>query len=184
MTSKSGLPNTNTGPGGNDLYNVSAFDFVTSLNLDEIDTLRKPLEQNIARLLLAKARIRPNEFEQLNNYHQYALNILNNMENIKRVENNNPYNRNMMSVVKGQYEDVINPYGVADTAITDRNGNVKIVPASPFQRQYQQEWMNQFDAQLINPPAYVIPPQNQWALPMTQPDPQQPMMKQSFTSRR
>lgn len=180
MSSKSKLPQTSGGGGSPDMYNVSAFDFVTSLNLDQLDELRKPIEENIARLLLNKAQIQPQYFEQLNNYHQYILNVLNNMSNIKRVSDSNPYNVNMRAVIAGHTADVINPYGISDKAITDRNGNVHIVPATSFQKEYQAEWLNQFDELVQNGPSWTIPPNNVWTLPPTPQDKNQPMFKESF----
>ena len=91
----------------------SPTNFNTSLNIDEMDVLRKRLIQNIADLNLNKHRLRADEFNQLTNYHHYALNILNNMQNIKQVEMANPYNRNMQSVMGGQAQpgiESINPY--------------------------------------------------------------------------
>ena len=108
----------------------SPTNFNTSLTLDEIDVLRKPLIENIARLNLNKARLRGDEYNQLINYHNYTLNILNNMQNIKQVELANPYNRNMYSVVHGQPQpgiDSINPYEQNLQVNYLRDGRTKLI---------------------------------------------------------
>lgn len=146
----------------------SPVNFNTSMTLDEIDVFRKPLIDNIARLSMNKHRIRTEEYNQLMNYHNYALNILNNMQNIKQVEMANPYNRNMYSVMGGQVQpgiDSINPYEKGLKVIYQPDGRTKLISTDDFAKHYKEEWETQFSENLINPPAYTIPPNNCWALP-------------------
>lgn len=146
----------------------SPVNFNTSLTLDEIDVFRKRLIHNISELNINKHRLRGDEYNQLINYHNYALNILNNMQNIKRVELANPYNRNMYSVMGGQVQpgiDTINPYETQMKVIYLPDGRTKLIPNDQFAKHYKEEWETQFSEQLINPPTYTLPPNNCWALP-------------------
>lgn len=142
--------------------------FNTTLNIDEIDVFRKRLIQNIADINLNKHRFRTDEFNQLMNYHQYSLNILNNMQNIKQVELANPYNRNMQSVMGGQAQpgiETINPYEQGLKVIYKRDGTTELITEDGYAKKFKQEWESQFNQNLINPPSYMIPPSNCFALP-------------------
>lgn len=146
----------------------SPLNFNTSLDLNELDVFRKRLIENIAQLNLNKNRIRNEEYNQLVNYHSYALNILNNMQNIKQVELANPYNRNMYSVVGGQIQpgiETINPYEKNLKVIYKKDGRTKIVSGDDYAKKYKEEWETQFSENLINPPSYTMPPSNCWNLP-------------------
>jgi len=146
----------------------SPINFNTNLNIDEIDVFRKRLIVNIAELNLNKHRLRADEFNQLTNYHHYALNILNNMQNIKRVELANPYNRNMYGVMGGQAQpgiETINPYETNLKVIYKNDGRTQLITGDEFAKKYKEEWETQFDENLINPPSYMIPPSNCWNLP-------------------
>lgn len=164
-------PNKNTELHARPHYDqaYSAQNFNTSLSVDELDQFRKRLVQNIAELNLHKSRIRVNEFNQLTNYHHYALNILNNMQNIKRVEMNNPYNQNMRKVMnEGRAQpgiETLNPYEDQLKVVYDDNGRTKLVSQNDFSQSYKEEWETQFDENILNPPSYQIPPSNCWNLP-------------------
>ncbi len=147
-------------------YTINNFN--TSLNIDEIDVFRKRLIVNISELNINKHRLRGDEFNQLTNYHHYALNILNNMQNIKQVEMANPYNRNMYSVMGGQPQpgiESINPYETNLKVIYKKDGRTQLISGNEEGGKYKAEWMTQFDENIINPPSYSIPPNNCWALP-------------------
>jgi hypothetical protein len=146
----------------------SPMDFNTSMTVDELDHFRKRLIANISELNLNKHRIRTNEFNQLTNYHHYALNILNNMQNIKRVEMSNPYNQNMRQVMGGQAQpgiETLNPYEGQMKVIYDSNGRTQLVTQDEFSQGYKEEWETQFDENILNPPSFQIPPSNCWNLP-------------------
>lgn len=142
--------------------------FNTTLNIDEIDVYRKRLIHNIADLNLNKHRFRTDEYNQLMNYHQYSLNILNNMQNIKQVELSNPYNRNMSSVMGGQAQpgiESINPYESGLKVIYKRDGSTQLISEDDYAKKFKYEWEEQFNSNLINPPSYIMPPSNCWGLP-------------------
>ena len=146
----------------------SPSNFNTSLNLDEIDVYRKRLIQNLSDLNMNKHRFRTDEWNQLTNYHNYCLNILNNMQNIKQVEMANPYNRNMYNVMGGQAQpgiESINPYEKNLKVIYKRDGRTEVMGTDDYAKKFTQEWETQFDENIINPPSYMIPPSNCWNLP-------------------
>ncbi len=137
----------------------------SNLSVSEIDVFRKRLMANLAELNLNKARIKVHDFNQLSNYHQYALNILNNMQSIRYVEMNNPYNHNMQSL-RGQNQptfETINPYASQVSAVYKRDGSVEVVSPEQYSQKYVAEWHEQFDANMINPPSYIQPSNNCWA---------------------
>jgi hypothetical protein len=146
----------------------SPLNFNTSLNIDEIDVFRKRLIANMSDLNLNKHRLRAGEFDTLSNYHNYALNVLNNMQNIKKVEDQNPYNRNMQSVMGGQAQPGIENlagYGNNLKVIYNPDGRTQIISTDDYSKKYKQEWEKSFDEGLINPPSFMIPPSNCWNLP-------------------
>ena len=122
----------------------SELNFNTTLGRDNLEALRKNLNINIGFLNQNRQRVRHSEYSVLINYHQYALNILNNMINIKKVEENSPFRT-------GNYGGG----DVLDELIYNDKG--LIVPANKERRE---EWEGQFDANVINPPCYTVPPSN------------------------
>jgi hypothetical protein len=147
----------------------SDFNLNTSFSLEQIDMLRQPLIQQIATLNLNKHRLRSDEYHQLVNYHNYALNILNNMKNIKQVEMLNPYNQHVYGSVKHNPQpsiDSINPYGQNMKVVYQSDGRTKIVPLKDDMgsKKYKGEWETQFDENIHNPPSYMIPPSNKFVL--------------------
>ncbi len=137
----------------------------TTLDLDEIDVFRKRLIQNLADLNLNKHRFKTHDFNQLSNYHQYSLNILNNMQSIRQVEMSNPYNRNMQNVRGAQQPtfETINPYTDELKVIYKRDGSTQIISTNDYEKKFIQEWEQQFNSNMINPPSYFVPPNNCWA---------------------
>ena len=131
----------------------------TTIGVNELDGLRQRLQQNIGFINLRKQCIRHQEYTQLMNYHQYALNVLNNMINIKKVEYNNPYNQNMRKYLMG---DKVTPFeGENDghnMAIYDDKGRIQTLNCNELRR--TEEWETQFDQNIINPPCYMLPPSN------------------------
>jgi len=137
----------------------SELNFNTTIEVDELNQLRQRLEQNIGYININRQRIRHQEFNQLMNYHQYALNTLDNMIQIKKVEYNNPYNQNARRYRMGQ---LVTPFQslesteAPDSAIYDDKLRVKVVKPNSFR--HREEWEMQFDQNVINPPCYLIPP--------------------------
>lgn len=136
----------------------SALNFNTTIEIDDINQLRKRLEQNIGFLNYNKQRIRHQEFTQLMNYHQVSLNILNNMQQIKKVEYNNPHNQNVKNYIYGQYKDKMSSSDKDKVPIYDDHGNIKLYDRKNIP--HKEEWETQFDQNLINPPCYMFPPTN------------------------
>jgi len=154
-----------------ELKNFSSLNYNTDVSTTQIDSFRKRLIWNISELNMTKGKIRPEEFNQLMNYHQYALNILNNMLNIKAVEQSNPYNVNAqvqaVPTGRGVQPMVVtnNPYEQNLKVVYQPDGRTKIINMDELSRRYKQEWETQFDENIINPPSYIIPPSNCWGLP-------------------
>jgi hypothetical protein len=137
----------------------------TTLDLDEIDVFRKRLIQNLADLNLNKHRFKTHDFNQLSNYHQYSLNILNNMQNIRQVEMSNPYNRNMQNV-RGANQpafETINPYTDNLKVIYKRDGSTQIIGENEHEKKFVGEWETMFSSNMINPPSFLVPPNNCWS---------------------
>lgn len=138
-----------------------------TLEVDEIATLRSRLLQNIAEINNKKYSLSAGDYNQLKNYHYYALNILNNMLNIKHVQMSNPYNRNMEMVNGNRAQpgiENLNPYNQL-TMMTLPGGQSQIMTKNDYSKTLTKEWENQFDENVINPPCYTLPPSNCWNLP-------------------
>jgi hypothetical protein len=150
-----------------ELKNFSALNYNTSLTSAQIDVFRKRLIANIADLNLTKGKFRTEEFNQLMNYHQYSLNILNNMLNIKAVEQTSPYARGIMGPHETVQPTILtnNPYEQNLKVVYQPDGRTKIVNMDELSKSFKQSWELQFDEQIHNPPSYIIPPSNCWGLP-------------------
>ena len=132
--------------------------FDTSLSVTEINQMRNRLIENISELNLKKARIDPHNFNLLSNYHQYSLNVLNNMIQLKAVEEMNPYNVNLHNYSNKDY--TLNPYTGAKNVIQYQNGT-EVITTRHLAESNNEEWMNQFnESLLLNPPSYLMPPKN------------------------
>ena len=105
-----------------------------TLESGEINRLRENLVQNIGFLNLNRRKVPPNEYAVLVNYHEYALNTLNNMLKIQEVGARNPFSTKDL---------VYNKKGILE----ERPKN-----------EHREEWEQQFDANLVNPPCYTLPP--------------------------
>lgn len=149
----------------NQPYNL--INYNTTLSPSEINVMRKRLIDNISELNLNKNRVRPAEFSQLLNYHHYLLNIYNNILNIKKVEYSNPYVQNTNTLLgkpKSGFETINPDIDNRNVEIVyDINGIAHIVDKTqnPI---IKNEWETQFDTNVLNPPSYIIPPQNNYQL--------------------
>jgi hypothetical protein len=133
--------------------------FSTTMDIPEIDQFRKNIIENISNLNLKKARLRPYDFRILMNYHQYILDTLNNMINVKHAEYDNPYNLNLNNAGKNRY--TLNPFMGEKRVIYNKDGTTRIVTGSDLARENKEEWESQFDESLLmNPPSYILPPSN------------------------
>ena len=132
-----GKPNDSCQKVGDELT-YTYLDFNSTISEAQLNSLRNNLMQNIGFLNANKQKIRNSEYTLLINYHQYALNTLDNMVKIKQVELNNPINNG------------------CKTLIYNKKGLLEQLPA----RRIKEEWEEQFDQNLINPPCYSLPPSN------------------------
>lgn len=121
----------------------------------ETDQMRKRLLDNISDLNGNKHRMTPDEYNQLLNYHHYALTILDNMKIISHADSVSKYNNGGTA----QYDNNIDVIYKRDgrAALVDKNKRTKFVG----------EWEKQFDSNVINPPCYQVPPTNYWGSPRT-----------------
>lgn len=117
----------------------SELNFNTTIEADELNILRKRLQENIGFINYNKQRIRSQEYTQLMNFHQMALSTLNNMIMIKQVEKTNPYQSR---------SDKVSYY--------DSKGHIQNVNYNSIKK--NEGWETQFDQNLINPPCYMLPP--------------------------
>lgn len=132
--------------------------FSSTLSVEQIDEMRKPILASISNLNNKKSLIRPNDFATLSNYYQYILNILNNMVNTKNVEMANQWGTPSMEAGNSSYK--LNPYQGNQRIISNLDGTTKIVEGHELANQ-QNEWETQFsESLLLNPPMYTYPPQN------------------------
>jgi hypothetical protein len=100
-----------------------------------------------------KHRLRSHDRVKISNHLNYALSTMDNMINIRHVEEADPYNE-----TTGNYQ--LNPRMSNRTVIYNTDGTTKIVDKSKL-NVTGDGWEQQFDENLLlNPPCYVMPPQN------------------------
>jgi len=133
---------------------------ISSMSQTELDKLRKRLFDNISDLNANKLRLHADEYNQLLNYHHYALTILDNIKAIKLAEFSDPYNR-----VLTKQHNTINPYEDKLKVLYGRDGKIRFADPSGRSGQFKGEWEKQFTEGVINPPCYMLPPSNIWGLP-------------------
>jgi hypothetical protein len=137
----------------------------TSVSAEQLQQWRQRLLQNIGELNSNKYKLKTDDFNQLNNYHNYALNILSNMSKIKSYEQSNQYNRNMRQVMgqAGTYVDSLSP---DMKVVYNYDGSTSIMPKNRSQRakETQGEWNRQFDEQVINGTMETLPPNGYYGM--------------------
>ena len=139
----------------NDLYSFRA-----ALSVEEINTMRQRVIENISDLNLKRSTMLPNDFNLLMNTHQYALNLYNNMLNTRKVEQQDPYSSTHGCYKKNK--NLLDPYEGKTTIFYNPDGTTKVVSESELCRT-NEEWEAQFDPNLLlNPPSYIFPPSNVW----------------------
>lgn len=130
--------------------------------------MRKRLFDNISDLNKNKYRLMTDEYQQLLNYHHYALSILDNRKAMKVAEASDPYYQNLRHLEsKGPITniDTVNPYEDKLKVIYTRDGRAKVIDTRKGENRFKAEWEKQFDENVINPPCYAVPPSNVWGLP-------------------
>lgn len=142
---------------------------VTPMKPNEVDLFRKRLFDNISDLNKNKHRLRPDEYHQLLNYHNYALTIFDNMKIISQAEMSDPYNRNMRNVVgdpQATNIETINPYEEKMRIVYKKDGRATFVDQNGTKSdKFKGEWEKQFDENIYNSPCFTIPPSNYFGLP-------------------
>ena len=123
------------------------------LTIQELDVLRNNIISNLSIITLNKNKIRPDDYNGLNNYLRYSLNILDNMKTVKTMEDKNPHKQFKLL----HHND--NPY----------YNDVKDVYKAP--KISNNLWEQQFDLKVINPTQGTLPPSNVWQLERQQKDP-------------
>lgn len=130
-----------------------------TLSLKKIDEMRKNLLDNLRLIEQNKHLIKSHDRMKLMNHHNYALQTLDNMVSIRKVEMSNPYYQGMAPMTKGSQSYRIKPH-TNRTIVYNKDGSTTFVNNNQINTTGE-EWETQFDqSQLINPPCYVMPAQS------------------------
>jgi|SRR3990170_2799928 len=124
--------------------------FQTSLSVEEIESLRQKVMSSLAELNVKKRLVHSHDYLNLVNHYEYILAIYNNMLTAKKLESKNPYQT-------CQY----NPYQLKHTVVYAKDGSTTTIVDE--RDVYQgEEWKQQFQENVLNPPSYQLPPSNLW----------------------
>jgi len=126
-------------------------------SLKDIDHLRNNIMANLKFIELNKHQFKRHDQSQLANYHNFILTILDNMINVKKVEMNDPYN----SWATGK-QTKATPAG-SRTVVYNPDGTTTLIPTG--KRSTGEPWERQFRQNVLNPPCYMMPPQNLYGIP-------------------
>lgn len=133
-----------------------------TLSLTEIDKFRNGIISLLRDLELKKYQIRSHDHTKLVNHLNFSLEVLDNMVNIKRVEMADPYNHWNAQPTTNY---MLDPRADVKNVIYNPDGTTRIID-SMTRPTITEEWQRQFDeSQLINPPCYMMPPQNLSSIP-------------------
>jgi len=123
--------------------------FSNSLSIEEIAGLRQKIQSSIAELNVKKLLINSNDYQSLINHLEFVLNIYNTMLTAKKLNQSagpvcsfNPYQAQQTVVYSGDG---------STTTIVDERDVVK-----------SEEWRDQFEQNVHNPPMYALPPMGIW----------------------
>jgi len=134
-----------------------------NISLKKIDDMRLRIIANLKEIELNKHLIRSHDRNDLNNYHNAILRILDNMVNIQKVEQADPYAKSSMSGYSGTYK--IDPRAEKTNVIYNQDGTTQIVRNKSY-RITNEQWEKQFDENLLlNPPCYMMPSQSLTSIP-------------------
>ena len=134
-----------------------------NISLKKIDNMRLRILENLKEIELNKHLIRSHDRNDLTNHHNFILQILDNMVNIMKVEQADPYARQSMSGFSGSYK--IDPRIERKTVIYNQDGTTQIVDNKSYKLTNEQ-WEDQFDENLnLNPPCYMMPSQSLTSIP-------------------
>ena len=126
-----------------------------SLQIGKIDKLRLRILKNLQELEENKHLIRSHDLTKLRNHHNFILSTYDNMINIKKVEQSDPWNNmqyaNRKTKVPGSDS--------SKTVIYNSDGTTRIVSNKELVSTGE-GWEHQFnESMLVNPPCYIMPPQ-------------------------
>jgi hypothetical protein len=145
----------------NDLYSFNA-----SASIADINQLRSRLEQNIGQMTMMRAKFDSSDFTQLMNYHQYCLNIFDNMINTRKVMESDTYYSTQPPVTMDFCVD--NPVLGRKMLVWNQDGTTKIIGENDLCRK-NEEWERQFTPSMLqNPPMWTFPPSNVWNIKQAQ----------------
>jgi len=131
----------------------------TDLSVGEINEMRKNLELNMGFLSANKQRIRHQEYLQLMNFQQFALNVMNNMLNLRMIEKDVTYNKNVRRYSNlDESIEKIDDMCMTNNTSAYYNDKGAICAVDRRTIRNKEGWEKQFDANLINPPCYMLPP--------------------------
>lgn len=123
-----------------------------TLRVQEIDIMRTKVMEVLKYVEQNKHRIRSHDRSKISNHMNYALATMDNMINIRRVEDADPYNN-----TEASYN--MNPRSTDRTVVYNNDGTSRIVDKSRLTK--GEGWEVQFDeGLLLRPPCYSMPPQN------------------------
>ena len=127
-----------------------------SLQIGKIDKLRLRILKNLQELEEYKHLIRSHDLTKLKNHHNFILSTFDNMINIKKVEQSDPWN-NMQHAPNHSGSN--SHSDSAKTVIYNSDGTTKVVSNKEL-ASTGEGWEHQFDSSmLVNPPCYIMPPQ-------------------------
>lgn len=123
-----------------------------TLSIREIDSMRMKVLEVLKYVEQNKHRIRSHDRNQISNHLNYTLNTMDNMINIRHVENADPYNQ-----PQSGYK--LDPKESTRTVVYNPDGTTKVIDKSRLTT--GEGWENQFDESLLlRPPCYTMPPQS------------------------
>ena len=126
------------------------------LTSSEISGLQHKLVDVLDYIHTNRARIRTEDFGQLNNHIRYAMTTLTNMSNILAVESADPYG-------KSHYGSACQKS--ASTVVYNKDGTTRVVSEASL-RTTGEGWERQFDGGLLqHPPCFIAPPQSLTSIP-------------------
>ena len=129
-----------------------------NISFKKIDEMRVNILKNLKLIESNKHLIRTHDKNILMNYHNFILNTFDNMINILKVENADPYAHTNMN-------DNLNfSNGVTSTVLYNIDGTSKVINKRNIINS-NNDWERQFDENIMNPPCYSMPPQSLTYIP-------------------
>uniref|UniRef100_A0A6C0J4X8 Uncharacterized protein n=1 Tax=viral metagenome TaxID=1070528 RepID=A0A6C0J4X8_9ZZZZ len=127
------------------------------ISQNELQDLRTDVMNILSKLDTMKYRINSGDHRLLVNNFQYTISTLNNMSNTLTVELSDPYNSGHLNYTPSKSAGKHLKY--------NKDGTSNIIDESEFHTTGD-GWEKQFnDSQMINPPCYIVPPQNINSIP-------------------